>query len=134
MHVVYDPAADNPTFVDICHANVNDIEIGRTVPLEAGCTYVFDKDYCRYDWWISIDQAGACFVTRMKTSARFRAHTGGPSAKPRATASPSSTDQARQWRWSSGLSRALGMSCVGAVAAWAIVRRPQWAARREDRR
>ena len=73
MHVVYDPAADNPTFVDISHANVNDIEIGRTVPIEAGCTYVFDKGYCRYDWWISIDQAGACFVTRMKTSARFRA-------------------------------------------------------------
>ena len=45
MHVVYDPQADNPTFVDISHANVNDIEIGRTVPLEAGCTYVFDKAY-----------------------------------------------------------------------------------------
>ena len=73
MHVVYDPAADNPTFVDISHANVNDIEVGRTVPLEAGCTYVFDKAYCRYAWWISIKQAGACFVTRMKTSARFRA-------------------------------------------------------------
>jgi putative transposase len=73
MHVVYDPAADNPTFVDISHANVNDIEISRTVPLEAGCTYVFDKAYCRYDWWISINQAGAGFVTRMKTSARFRA-------------------------------------------------------------
>lgn len=73
MHVVYDPVADNPSFVDITDANVNDIEIGRTVPIEAGCTYVFDKAYCRYDWWISIDQAGACFVTRMKTSARFRA-------------------------------------------------------------
>lgn len=73
MHVVYDPVTDTPTFVDISHANVNDIEIGRTVPIEAGCTYVFDKAYCRYDWWISINQAGACFVTRMKTSARFRA-------------------------------------------------------------
>ena len=73
MHVVYDPVGDNPTFVDISHANVNDVEIGRTVPIEAGCTYVFDKAYCRYDWWISIDQAKACFVTRMKTSARFRA-------------------------------------------------------------
>ncbi len=80
MHVVYDPVADNPTFVDITDANINDIEIGRTVPIEAGCTYVFDKGYCRYDWWASIDQAGACFVTRMKTSARFRAQrwrTGG---------------------------------------------------------
>ena len=83
MHVVYDPAADNPTFVDISHANVNDIEIGRTVPIEAGCSYVFDKGYCRYDWWISIDQAGACFVTRMKTSARFRAHKWRPLAKAR---------------------------------------------------
>ena len=81
MHVVYDPVADNPTFVDISHANVNDIEIGRTVPIEAGCTYVFDKAYCRYDWWISIDQADAHFVTRMKTSARFRAHTWRPVAK-----------------------------------------------------
>ena len=81
MHVVYDPTADNPTFVDISHANVNDIEIGRTVPLEAGCTYVFDKGYCRYDWWISIDQAGACFVTRMKTSARFRAQRWRPVKK-----------------------------------------------------
>jgi putative transposase len=78
MHVVYDPAADNPTFVDITPANVNDIEIGRTVPIEAGCTYVFDKGYCRYDWWISIDQAGASFVTRMKTSARFRADSWRP--------------------------------------------------------
>jgi IS4 transposase len=78
MHVVYDPAADNPTFVDITHANVNDIEIGRTVPIETDCTYVFDKAYCRYDWWISIDRAGAHFVTRMKTSARFRAHSWRP--------------------------------------------------------
>src|SRR5260370_83370 len=31
MHVVYDPVSDNPTFVDITDANVNDIEIGRTV-------------------------------------------------------------------------------------------------------
>jgi IS4 transposase len=73
MHVLYDPMNDNPTFVDITDANVNDIEIGRTVPIEAGCTYVYDKAYCRYDWWADIDEAGACFVTRMKSNARFRA-------------------------------------------------------------
>ena len=73
MHVVYDPVADNPTYVDITDANVNDIEIGRTVPIAAGCTYVYDKGYCRYDWWTTIDRAGARFVTRMKKSARFRA-------------------------------------------------------------
>jgi len=73
MHVVYDPVRDNPTFVDITDANVNDIEVGRTMPIEAGCTYVYDKGYCRYDWWTSIDAAGARFVTRMKSRARFRA-------------------------------------------------------------
>jgi putative transposase len=78
MHVVYDPVTDTPSFAEITDANVNDIEIGRTVPIEAGCTYVFDKGYCRYDWWAAIDQAGARFVTRMKTSARFRAQSWRP--------------------------------------------------------
>jgi putative transposase len=73
MHVVYDPVRDNPTFVDITDANVNDIEVGRTVPIEAGFTYVYDKGYCRYDWWVSINDASAFFVTRMKSNARFRA-------------------------------------------------------------
>jgi IS4 transposase len=72
MHVLYDPVNDNPTFVDITDANVNDIEIGRKVPIEAGCTYVFDKGYCRYKWWAGIDAAGALFVTRMKSNACFR--------------------------------------------------------------
>jgi len=83
MHVVYDPVSDTPTFVDITDANVNDIEVGRTVPIEGGCTYVFDKAYCRYDWWAGIDAAGAWFVTRMKSSARFRAQHWRPVAQVR---------------------------------------------------
>jgi IS4 transposase len=72
MHVVYDPLGDNPTAVQVSDANVNDIEFGRTVPITKGCTYVFDKAYCRYDWWAGIDRAGARFVTRMKKPGRFR--------------------------------------------------------------
>jgi IS4 transposase len=82
MHVVYDPASDTPCFAEITDANVNDIEIGTTVPVEAGATYVFDKGYCRYDWWTSIDQAAACFVTRMKSNARFRAQAWRPVPQP----------------------------------------------------
>jgi putative transposase len=78
MHVAFDPVPDNPTFVDITDANVNDIEVGRAMPIDAGYTYVFDKGYCRYDWWTSIDRAGARFVTRMKKSARFRAQRWRP--------------------------------------------------------
>ena len=73
LHVVYDPVADNPTAIEITDANVNDVEIGEQVPIEAGFTYVFDKAYCKYPWWTAIHQAGATFVTRQKTSSRFRA-------------------------------------------------------------
>ena len=68
VHVVYDPAADCPRLLDITDANVNDAEIGRTVPLKAGATYVFDKGYCHYGWWRSIATADAFFVTRPKTN------------------------------------------------------------------
>jgi IS4 transposase len=83
MHVVYDPTSDTPSLAEITDANVNDIEIGRTVPIEAGAIYVFDKGYCRYDWWTSIDDAGACFVTRMKSNARFRAQSWLPVPQPK---------------------------------------------------
>ena len=73
LHLVYDPKADNPMQIAVTQANVNDVEIGRQIPLEPGFTYVFDKAYCFYRWWIRIHQAGAKFVTRMKTSARFKA-------------------------------------------------------------
>ena len=72
LHVVYDPLADNPTEATITEANVNDIEFGRQVSIHACCTYVFDKAYCRYDWWADIDRAGAFFVTRRKVNGRFR--------------------------------------------------------------
>jgi len=72
MHVVYDPTSDHPRRVAITPATVNDVEIGRAQPLEAGATYVFDKAYCDYTWWMRIDAAGAWFVTRQKTNAPYR--------------------------------------------------------------
>jgi IS4 transposase len=81
LHVVYDPVSDNPTDIEITDANVNDIEVGTTVPIAAGCTYVFDKAYCRYDWWVRIDGAAAKFVTRAKTNARYRKVVGRPLRK-----------------------------------------------------
>ena len=37
--------------------------------LKKAATYVFDKGYCDYNWWAKLDEAGACFVTRLKTNA-----------------------------------------------------------------
>ena len=73
LHVVYDPSADVPTCVEVTHANVNDVEIGRQTPIEEGTTYVFDKGYCRFDWWKKINDCGAFFVTRNKINMRLRA-------------------------------------------------------------
>ena len=71
LHVVFDPHADHPRRVAITAANVNDVEVGRAAQIEAGATYVFDKAYCDYAWWTRLDAAGACFLTRPKSNARY---------------------------------------------------------------
>lgn len=72
LHVVYDPDVDRPCRIDITPANINDIEIGRDLPIEPGSTCVFDKGYCSYPWWSRLHAAGARFVTRQKSNALFR--------------------------------------------------------------
>jgi IS4 transposase len=81
MHVVYDPASDLPHCVEITPANVNDVEVGRQVEIEAGMTYVYDKGYCRFDWWRKISDSKAFFVTRPKTNMRLRAVRAKPVRK-----------------------------------------------------
>lgn len=71
LHLVYDPGADHPRTVAITPATVNDVTIGRQVPIETGATYVFDKAYCDYAWWTRLHEEKACFVTRKKRNARF---------------------------------------------------------------
>jgi len=73
LHVVYDPTTDVPRCVEITPANVNDVEVGCQVNLEAGATYVYDKGYCRFAWWRKINDCGAFFVTRPKSNMRLRA-------------------------------------------------------------
>ena len=82
MHVVYDPTSDVPHLVEITPANVNDIEVGRQVTIETGMTYVYDKGYCRFDWWRKINDFGAFFVTRPKTNMRLRATRFRPVDEP----------------------------------------------------
>ena len=72
LHVVYDPAADQPQRIAITPATVNDVEVGQETPIEAGASYIFDKAYCSYAWWTRINEAGAFFVTRRKQNARYK--------------------------------------------------------------
>lgn len=81
LHVVYDPAADHPRRLAITPATVNDVEVGQQVPIEIGALYAIDKAYCNYAWWTRIHQAGAYFVTRKKTNARYRVQRWRPLKK-----------------------------------------------------
>jgi len=69
LHVLFDAHKDIPVWHDMSAANVNDVERAFDVPIQAGALYVFDKGYNNYNWWNSIDEAGAKFVTRFKSNA-----------------------------------------------------------------
>lgn len=66
LHVIYDPAADQPVYAALSAAKVNDITVAQTMPIEAGATYVFDLGYYDYAWWAKLDAAGCRIVTRFK--------------------------------------------------------------------
>jgi hypothetical protein len=68
VHVIYDPDADRPIYAAVSRANVNDITVAQTMPIEPGATYVFDLGYYDYAWWAKLDSAGCRIVTRFKSN------------------------------------------------------------------
>jgi hypothetical protein len=70
-HIVYDPDANQPLYLQVTKANVNDITAAKAMPVEAGATYVFDLGYYDFGWWASLHQAGCRIVTRLKINTPF---------------------------------------------------------------
>jgi IS4 transposase len=70
-HIIYDPDADQPLYLMVTAANVNDITVAKAMPIEAGATYVFDLGYYDYGWWAMLHQAGCRIVTRLKVNTPF---------------------------------------------------------------
>jgi hypothetical protein len=70
-HIIYDPDADQPLYLVVTAANVNDITAAKTMPIEAAATYVFDLGYYDYGWWAKLHEKGCRFVTRLKTNTPF---------------------------------------------------------------
>lgn len=66
LHLMYDLSNALPTYFEFTGARTNDIEIGKKMDIQKGCTYVFDKGYMDFNWWSDIDDKGAYFVTRLK--------------------------------------------------------------------
>jgi IS4 transposase len=69
LHLVYDMHSQTPIYHDISVPNINDITAAQEIPIQSGATYVFDKGYCDYAWWNTLNTAGAQFVTRFKSNA-----------------------------------------------------------------
>jgi len=65
-HVIYDPDAGAPLYLEITPARVNDITAAQAMPIEPGATYVFDLGYYHYAWWTELGAAGCRLVTRLK--------------------------------------------------------------------
>jgi len=73
LHVEYSLKDLLSTNNVITAPNVNDLSVAREMVLQSGATYVFDKAYCDYNWWLKIDEKGSHFVTRLKNNAAIRA-------------------------------------------------------------
>lgn len=69
LHVEYDLQIESPTKVAISYPNYNDCSMGQGWLIAPETVYVFDKGYCDFNWWWSIHQKGAFFVTRLKKRA-----------------------------------------------------------------
>ena len=72
-HIVYDPDAAQPLYLQVTKASVNDITAAKAMPVEAGATYVFDLGYYDYGWWAGLHRAGCRIVTRLKANTPFEA-------------------------------------------------------------
>jgi Transposase DDE domain/Domain of unknown function (DUF4372) len=71
-HVIYDPDANCPLYLSITPARTNDITAAQAMPIEPGCTYVFDLGYYDFAWWAKLDDAGCRIVTRLKANTPLR--------------------------------------------------------------
>lgn len=72
LHVLFASTEKVPVQHRITAPNVNDIDAGKTLALEPDVIYVFDKGYCDYNWWHTINTQQAQFVTRFKRNAALK--------------------------------------------------------------
>lgn len=82
LHILMNHADQCPVAHSITDARVNDVDERHIVQPEKGATYVFDKGYCDYNWWAKLDEAGAYFVTRLKTNAAVETIQKRPTDNP----------------------------------------------------
>jgi hypothetical protein len=68
LHVVFDPEAERPTCFVVTSERVTDVAVAKSLPIEPGATYVFDRGYYDFGFWARLAQQGCRFVTRLKSN------------------------------------------------------------------
>ena len=69
LHLGFDPDGSRPVWFAVTRDRVNDITAAKTMPVEPGLTYVFDKGYYDFSFWARLHDAKCRFVTRLKKNA-----------------------------------------------------------------
>jgi transposase len=68
LHVVFDPEAERPTCFVVTSERVTDVAVAKSLPIEPGATYVFDRGYYDFGFWARLAQQECRFVTRLKSN------------------------------------------------------------------
>ena len=71
LHLQLELSQKQPTYFEITDANVSDIVIGKKLATEKGATYVMDRGYHSYHWWLDLHNQGITLITRPRNNARF---------------------------------------------------------------
>jgi hypothetical protein len=71
LHAMLDLRGNIPAFLTITDGKVHDVKAAPLVPIEPEGIYVVDRAYVDFGWLRSIEQIGAFFVTRLKTSIKW---------------------------------------------------------------
>lgn len=72
LHLVYAPGSDRPVCFAVTAEKINDITAIRSLPIEPGATYVFDKGYYDFAFWARLAASGCRFITRLKRNSPFQ--------------------------------------------------------------
>jgi len=71
-HVLLDLRGSIPTFIEITHGSVHDVNILDYITIEPGAIYVMDRGYFDLERLYTIHQRGGFFITRAKKNTATR--------------------------------------------------------------
>ena len=68
LHLLLDHNGYLPSFAVVTEGKRSELEVARSLRLEAGTILVIDRGYNDFDWFAEMTREGVFFVTRMKTN------------------------------------------------------------------